>query len=244
MRLTLLEMTQKILSDLDAEPINAIGDTSEALQVVSIIEDTYYNIVTNKHVPEFNHFIKLTALSNSTTPTHFLYPTSVDKVLDVWYDTSTDNTFSYTPVVWMDPMDFIGMLDANSSGYVLVSDLQAGTQLRIRTDKKPQYYSSFDDKYIVMDSHLSTVEATLQSSKSRAYGTKVPVFDATDGSYTAAIDENMFPLFLNEAKSVCMSILKGQSDPKIDQAARRARYNLQNDRYTTERNEPISSYGR
>jgi hypothetical protein len=89
MKMTLLSMVQKILSDMDAEPVNSIGDTVEATQVASIVEDTYYNIISNKNIPEFNHLIKLTALSDSATPTHFQYPTAVDKIEKVWYDVSS-----------------------------------------------------------------------------------------------------------------------------------------------------------
>jgi hypothetical protein len=244
MKMSLLTMVQKILSDMDAEPVNSIGDSLEALQVASIIEDTYYNIVTNKNIPEFNHLLKLTALSNSATPTHFQYPTAVDKIEKVWYDVSSDGTFEYGEVYWMDPGAFLEMVDSVNSNYVFVSDMKAGTQLRIRTDKHPEYYSSFDDDYIVMDSHLSTLDSTLQASKTRASGVKIPVFDATDDAYTALLDDNLFPLFFNESKSVSMSILKGSPDPKVDQAARRARYNYQNDRYKADRPIVLSRYGR
>ena len=244
MKMSLLTMVQKILSDMDAEPVNSIGDSLEALQVASIIEDTYYNIVTNKNIPEFNHLIKLTALSNSDTPTHFQYPTAVDKITTVWYDVSSDGTFEYGEVEWKNPSDFLVMVDSVISSYTSVSDMKSGTKLRIRTDKHPQYYTSFDDVYIVMDSHLSTLDSTLQASKTRASGIKIPVFDSTDDTYIALLDDNMFPLFLNESKSVSMSILKGQSDPKVDQAARRARYNYQNDKYKTERPTVLSRYGR
>lgn len=244
MKMTLLTMVQKVLSDMDAEPVNSIGDTVEATQVASIIEDTYYNIISNKNIPEFNHLIKLTALSSSATPTHFQYPTAVDKIEKVWYDVSSDGTFEYEEVKWMDPGDFLVLVDSVTSSYTSVSDMKAGTNLRIRTDKHPQYYTSFDDTYIVMDSHLSTLDSTLQASKTRAAGVKIPVFDSTDDTYIALLDDNLFPLFLNESKSVCMSILKGAPDPKVDQAARRARYNYQNDRYKTDRPIVLSRFGR
>jgi len=93
MKMSLLTMVQKILSDMDAEPVNSVGDTLEAGQVASILGDTFYNIVHNKKIPEFEHFIKLTALSDSEAPTHFQYPTAVDKVYDIWYDVSDDGIY-------------------------------------------------------------------------------------------------------------------------------------------------------
>ena len=40
-KLTVLEMTQKILSSMDSDDVNSISGSEEALQVVDIIEDTY-----------------------------------------------------------------------------------------------------------------------------------------------------------------------------------------------------------
>ena len=44
-KLTLLEMTQDIMSDMDSDEINSINDSVEALQVAQIIKTTYYNII-------------------------------------------------------------------------------------------------------------------------------------------------------------------------------------------------------
>jgi len=95
-----------------------------------------------------------------------------------------------------------------------------------------------------MDSYDSSIDNTLQASKSRAFVVKVPVFNEVDDTYVPELDDNLFPLFYNEAKSVCFSLLKGGPDPKIDQAARRQRYNVQNDLYKTKRPVTISGFGR
>ncbi|MHA2069476.1 MAG: hypothetical protein ACXABY_34370, partial [Candidatus Thorarchaeota archaeon] len=135
-------------------------------------------------------------------------------------------------------------IDAFTSDYTLVDDRKAGTKLRIKNNSQPTYYTSFDDDYIVMDSYDSSIDNTLQASKSRAFVVKVPVFNEVDDTYVPELDDNLFPLFYNEAKSVCFSLLKGGPDPKIDQAARRQRYNVQNDLYKTNRPVTISRFGR
>ena len=43
-KLTVLDMTQKILSSMDSDDVNSISDTEESLQVVDIIEDTYHDM--------------------------------------------------------------------------------------------------------------------------------------------------------------------------------------------------------
>jgi hypothetical protein len=244
MKQTLLTMVQKILSDMDSEEVNSVNDTIEAQQVASIVEDTYYNIITNREIGEHQHLIKLTAASNNLFPTHFEYPTNVNKISRIDYDTSSDSTFAYTEVRFLEPLDFLSISDAVSSNYDTVDDRKAGTKLRIRNDKMPEYWTSFDDENIVMDSYDSAVDTTLQESKTRAMASKTPVFDRFSDTFIPELDANLFPLLLAESKSVALSLLKGNSDPKIDQAARRNRYHFANDKYKTNRAWPLSRFGR
>jgi len=51
------------------------------------------------------------------------------------------------------------------------------------------------------------------------------------------------PLLLAEAKSTSMSLFKGGSDPKIEQAARRLKSYVQNDQYKS-RQGTRNNYGR
>lgn len=240
---TLLEMVQKILSDMDAEPVNSIGETTESDQVASIIEDTFYAMFVNRLVPEHQSFIKLTSLSDSSKPTHFRYPDNVNNVVKVWYDTSNDNSFEYRTVEWMDPLEFIQMLDRVQSDYTSVTDVAAGTNIRIRNNKQPEYYTSFDDYNIVMDSYDSSVDNILATSKTRAHATTIPTFSISD-SFVPDIDENLFPYLLAESKSTSFSLLAGGADQKIEQQARRQKSFLQNDKYRSTRPNKWSHYGR
>jgi len=240
---TLLEMVQKVLSDMDAEPVNSIGDTTESDQIASIIEDTFYVMITNRIIPEHNSFLKLTSLSNSEFPTHFEYPANTNGITGVWYDKSDDNSFEYKPVEWMNPMDFIHMIDNFQTDYKAVKDREAGTTLRIRNNKQPEYYTSFDDKHLVMDSYDASVDTTLTTAKSRAYGTTYPTF-TIDDNFVPDIDEHLFPYLLAESKSVSFSLLAGGADQKIEQQARRQKSYLQNDKYRSQRPNKWTNYGR
>jgi hypothetical protein len=54
----------------------------------------------------------------------------------------------------------------------------------------------------------------------------------------------MFPYLLAESKSVCFSLFKSGSDPKVEQAARRLKSYVQNDQYKTKRANKRPHYGR
>ena len=239
---TLLEIVQNILSDLDSENVNSISDTVEALQIAQVVEDTFYNIVSTRDIPEHHSLIKLTALADSSFPTHFQYPDNVKDITGVWYDKSDDGSLDYGVVYWVEPLEFLSRTDGRTS-YTSVADNVAGTNLRIANDVMPTFYTSFDDNYIVMDAHKSTVDTTLQTSKTRAMGVTIPVFSQTD-SYTPDLDDAMFPYLIAESKSVCFSLFKGGPDPKIDQAARRQKSYVQNDMYKTRRENVRPKYGR
>ena len=236
MKRTLLELTQSILNDLDSEPVNSISDTEEATQIASVIRDTYFNIVAVRATPEHDRLLKLTALSDNTKPTHFLYPTNCKEIRVFEYDNRE--------VYWREPIDFLNNM-ANPSGdnTVTVLDPLSSTNIYIRNDKNPRYYTSFDNQYIVCDSYDSAVDNTLQESKTRCWGVIYPTFTMAD-SFTPDLDEPMVPYLLAEAKSVCFSIFKSGSDPKIEQAALRLKSFVQNDRFKTTRPNKRNFYGR
>ena len=240
MKYTLLQMVQSILSDMDGEAVSTISDTIEAQQVASIIRDTFYNITSARDIPEHYELIKLTAASDSSYPTHFSYPTNVKVVEKVWYQNSDGD---YLEVDWCDPLDFLSKTDVTKDNYVSVSDKNGGTTLRIGNDQDPRFYTSFDDEWLVFNSYDATVDTTLQESKVRAYGVKHPTFTIAD-SFTPDLDATMFPYLLAESKSVTMSLMKGGSDPKVEQAARRQKSYIQNDMYRTKRPNNWSTFGR
>lgn len=240
MKYTLLQLVQSILSDMDSEDVNSISDSVEAQQVASIVRDTYFNIIATRKIPEHQELLKMTAASDSEFPTHFHYPENVKEITALWYE---DKNGDYREIVWCEPMDFLSRTDSIQEDYDTVLDKNGGTKLRILNDQDPRFYTSFDDYWLVLNSYDSTTEDTLQESKVRAYGTKYPTFQISDG-FTPDLDATLYPYFLAEAKSTAMSLLKGGSDPKVEQAARRQKAFMQNDMYRTKRPNHWSNFGR
>ena len=236
MKRTLLELVQSILNDMDSEPVNSIFDTEEAQQVASVVRDTYFNIIAARQTPEHDELLKLTALSDSSKPTVFEYPTNVKEI----------RMFEYNgkEVYWKDPLKFLDNLPASGQDDTVdFTHPINNVVLTVRTDKNPRFYTSFDNQYIICDSYDSAVDTTLTEAKSRCWGTKYPTFTLSD-SFIPDISETMFPYLLAESKSVCFSVFKSGSDPKIEQAARRLKSYVQNDRYKTTRANTRNFYGR
>ncbi len=242
MKKTLLSLVQDILVAIDGEEINSISDSTEATDIVTIIENVYYDMIVDRKIPEHMSIVKLTALSDSTKPTHFTYPTNTDNLCAVHYKDSEGN---YREVKWMEPLEFLSMSDGRQADYTTVDDENAGTTLRIRNNKRPEWYTSFNDEYIIMDSYESTVETTLQESKSRAFGNVYPTFNKTSDTFVPDLDAAMFPFLLAEAKSQAISLLNKAIDPKVEQTARRHKSFLKRNTHNTNRNyNGIQNYGR
>ena len=242
MKRTLLEMVQSILSDMDSEAVNSISDSVEAEQVASVIQDTFFNLIAARDIPEHRQLIKLTSLSDSTKPTHFKYPTDTRQLSRVDYNIATTGT-TYREITFVEPMVFIDRMNQDSSSSITVTDVAGGTTLFIGNSTSPSYYTSFDDEHIVMDAYDATVDSKLQNSKSRAFGYVYPTFTISD-SFEPDLDDTMLPYMLAEAKSTCFSLFKSGSDPKIEQSARRLKSFVQNDMYKTKRANKRPHYGR
>jgi len=244
MKYTLLEMTQKILESIDGDPVNSVTDTVEAIQISSIIEQTFFALCATKTIPEHRETIKLTAASDSNFPTHFRYPDRVSFMSNFWYDTSDDDTFEYSELTWLEPVDFLELTDSVRSNYVLVDTKVGGTKLRITNNKHPQYYTSFDDDWIVCNSYKSTVDATLQTSKSRALVIRTPTWSPHDDDFVPDIDDDMFTILLNESKVLAQSELHENVNPVVDRMSSRVRAGLQDKKRKNRKAMDWSTYGR
>jgi hypothetical protein len=233
-------MVQSILSDMDSEDVNSIDDTVEAQQIASVIQDTFFNMIAARVIPEHKQLLQITSLSDSTRPTHFKYPDNVKEIENLFYNTATSGA-NYTEVYFVEPLEFLNRMDEATG--LRVDTVAGSTPIYVRQDRMPSYYTSFDDLHIVMDSYNSTVDSVLQQSKTRAYGTVYPSFTISD-TFEPDLDDTMLPYLLAEAKSTCFSLFKSGSDPKVEQSARRLKSFVQNDMYRTKRENKRPHYGR
>jgi hypothetical protein len=240
MKTTLLEIVQSILSDMDSEDVNSISDTIEAQQIASVVEDTYYNIIAARNIPEHEKLLALTSLSSSARPTHFTYPERLKSVKRIDYNVSANSTKDYKEIFFVTPDVFLDRMDENGLRVGTVAD---GIDLFVANDRAPSYYTSFDDEHIIFDAYDADVEAHLSSAKTRVFGSLYPTFTIAD-TFVPDLDLTMMPLLLAEAKSTCFSLFKGGSDPKVEQSARRLKSYVQNDMHKSTRPHKRPSYGR
>ena len=239
MKTTLLQIVQSILNDMDSEEVNSINDTVEAQQIASVVEDTYFNMIAAREIPEHKKLMSLTSLSNISKPTHFKYPSNTKNLERLEYNVGAADEKKFRVIEFVEPMVFLDRMDETGQ---LVSSID-GIDIFVQNDRQPSYYTSFDDEHIVMNSFDFSVETLLSASKVRAVGSTYPTFSQVDG-FEPDLDNTLMPYFLAEAKSACFSLFKGGPDPKVEQAARRLKSFVQNDMYKTTRSNKKPNYGR
>jgi hypothetical protein len=222
MKLSLLDMTQRILSALDSDPVSSIDETVEAVQVAEIIRDSFFDLMSQRSWPFLRTLSTLTGLGDVNNPTKLLIPENINKMF--WVKVNKKD------VQYIDPAEFQHIVDtrtpeldeANSEGFVINRD--------------PIYWTSFDDKSVIFDGWDSSATNTITSQMTSIYGVKVATWQHVD-SFIPELPEKFFPTLLAEAKAQAFVNLKQQANPREEAKARRGRVTMQNEAWRNEQGE-------
>jgi hypothetical protein len=220
--MSLLDMTQNILSALDSDPVSSIDETVEAIQVSELIREAFFELMSQRDWPFLFVLGQLQGLSDTSNPTKMKIPDTWNKVKWIKYNKKE--------VEWLPPEVFNDMItnrteiagSVNAAGYVINAD--------------PQYWTSYDDTYIIFDGYNSTVDNTLHAAKSIAYGTQQAVWQQID-TFVPNIPEKFFPTLLAEAKSQAFVNLKQTSNAREERKATRGRMAMRNEAWRNENGE-------
>ena len=237
MKYTLLELTQYVMSSIGSDEVNSITDTVESRDILKIIKQVYEDIVSRANLPEHYELFQLTASGDVTKPTLMFIPDTVKTVLWIKYnkETLTDTDMLYSQVKPIDLESFLermyGLRESTDNVVTFSHDVGLNSVDFLCTDNAhPTVYTTFDDYTVVFDSYDVTVDSTLQQSKTLAYGLLRPTWTESN-SFTPDLDENQFPLLLNEIKSLAWAELKQLPHAKAEQSAKRAWAHLQHGAY-------------
>jgi hypothetical protein len=221
-KLTLLDMTQNILSAMDSDPVDSIDETVEAVQVAELIKEAFFSIVSQRDWPFLFQLVQLTGLGDTNNPTKMQMGDTWNKVKWIKYN---KKEIEYLP-----PEEFKNVIDnrvvqtgvVNSNGYVINAD--------------PQYWTSYDDVYIHFDGYDSAVESTLVGAKTSVYATVQASWTHSD-SFVPNLPEKFFPTLLAEAKSQAFVNLKQQANNREERKAAQGRVTMRNEAWRNENGE-------
>lgn len=227
MKMTLLEMTQRILSSMDSDTVNSITDTAESVQVADIVRSAYFDIISSLKLPEHEDLFEITATS-SDTPVIMTLPSNVLDIEWIKYDNklTSETGKKYTEVYFVPLEDFIDSMHALNGGdsdvttFTLTTNGSDTMDILCRNDLFPSKWTTFNDNTIIFDSYNSAEDSFLQKNKTIAYGQLSPTWTHID-SFTPDLDAKQFTLLFNEAKGQAFIELKQTVNAKAEKRARR-----------------------
>lgn len=231
---TLLEMTQNILSAMDSDEANSIGDTIESLQVAEVIRETYEYITVGIDIPGRSGIIMLDASTDPALPNYMTVPSDVERLEWLRYNGET--------IEYKSPLAFMNYVAGRGTG----DEVTTVANMAIYNDRDPMFYTSFDDDTLVFDAFDATEGSTLMQSKTLCWGQRSLSFDMTD-EFIPLLPLDMFPRLLAEAKAACFVNFKQVSNSTEERRARNQKVVNMNSRFKAGTVKPIDrlpNYGR
>ena len=224
MKMSLLEIVQDILSDLDADEVNSISDTVESTQVAQIVKTCYFEMLTNRNWPHTRKLTQLESLGDTLKPNYLRLPDSLKELVSIKYDVRklVGDKIQMTDLTYKEPdafLRYVSNRDSSKSNVTTVTDF-SGTKLLIVNDTAPTFWTSFDDVYIITDSYNSGLESTLQESKTQCLAYIYPSWTKQD-DFIPDLPIDAFSALLEEAKSTAFITLKQMANQKAEQKASR-----------------------
>lgn len=221
--MTLLEIVSDILNDLDSDFVNSIDDTVEAQQVAQIVKTSFYEIIGNRNWPHLRKLIQFDASGTTSKPNYLKIPAGTKEISMVVYDCRKEGETQSRDkeIKYYSPEDFLRKVSLRnvSDNTIEVVDFN-GVKLKIVNNKAPEFYTSFDDEYLVFDSYDVSVDDTLKKNKSSGLAFITPTWTHSDSAIPNLPDE-AFPALLEEAKSTSFLVLKQTANQKAEQKASR-----------------------
>lgn len=247
MKESVLEMVQGLLSAIEGDEVNSIGDTVEADQIARILRDCFYELAVVLNFPEHESLFELNASGSSLKPTLMTVPENVSKIHWIKYDNrlATDTKADMRDTNFILFEDFI-QRQRSELNEEKISLHGLDFPVRYASNRHPQWWTSVDDRTIIFDAYNSTIDTTLQASKTMCHGVMYPLFLLQD-SFVPDIDASAFPLLKNRAKVRAFYEIKQSPNEEAASETRRQMRTNQNRKRTVADVPPIFKaprYGR
>ena len=246
-KMTLLEIVQDILSDIDSDEVNSISSTVEATQVANIVKSTYFNIIDGRDWPHLYELFQLTSSGTTARPTHMAIPEGITEVSWVKYNCVEygQTKDAFRKLIYLTPEKFMEMSDLRNSTDAAINTVidTTGVKIHIYNERAPTYYTSLDNDFIILDAYDVAVDSTSQTSKTQCYGKRYPVWSAVD-TFIPDLPVQAFSYLLNEAKSTTFLRFKQMPDQKAEQNSVTQRRRMSQQAWKVQKGISYPNYGR
>ena len=109
MKLSLLQMVQDILNDMDSDEVNDIDDTVESAQVAQTIKTCYFEMIGNRNWPHLRKLITMDNYGDPAFPNYLVCPDNVKQLEFFKYEKHKDGEtkLDSQEVFWKEPEAFL-----------------------------------------------------------------------------------------------------------------------------------------
>jgi hypothetical protein len=249
MSTTVLDIVQDMLSAIDSDEVNSIGDTTESMSAARLVSNVYDNIVDEHSLKSVSTLFQLVPTS---TPVLMTIPTGFHSIQWIKYDISgPDDPTNYNTILYCPPDAFMSQVENRSmetDPELLVTEeieIANGVKFFAYFDRAPEIWTTFDDTYVVFDAYNKEYDAVLQGSKTNCYGEGKPNI-ILDDITPIALSPRYITLLRTEAIAMAQDLWKDGVTPKIEQSSQRMRVRAQRTKHidAQSRATPLPDYGR
>lgn len=248
-KMTLLEMVQNILSDMEEDVVTSYTDTVSSQAVAEIIKNTYDNIISGRDWPHLYKMFKLTS-TGTNTPTRMILPETIMSLEYVKYNKKRpgESRDRFTEIPFVEPQEFMRILDdrdGSDDAIAIVNDPDSQVPLNIYTDRHPTMYTSFSEAALTFDGYYGDVEngARLFTDNTQCYGKLYPNIVMANSLYFPLPIE-AYQMLLEEAKSTAFLTLKQMPNQKAEQHSVTQRRRMSQQAWTIRNGIKYPDYGR
>jgi hypothetical protein len=121
-----------------------------------------------------------------------------------------------------DFFDVINRFDPTASnvGSYTLTDNGLNYTIYYKNNHQPTLCTVLQNNYVLFDMYDNSQDSTLQGAKTMCFGNVFPVFTQSDG-FIPVLDDNQFPLLINESKALAFYELKQMPHAKAEQEIKR-----------------------
>ena len=223
-KMTLLEIVQQVLVDINGDGVNSIQDTEESEEVANHVKSVYRNLVSHTEWPHTRRAVTLVPYSNNQYPTHMRVNEEIKRLCFINYNKAklTQERKTYQPVKYLEPDLFLAKLNARDNTSLQIDTIidPSGIELMVVNHRAPEYYTSFDDVTLVFDSYDRAVDDTLQESKVQAQAYIIPPFEVSD-EFIPDLPVDAFAYLVEETISRCQFKMRQIQDIKSERESQK-----------------------
>lgn len=237
MKLTLLQIVQRVLSAMEADMVNSISDTAESVAISKVAEDVYYELLATTDWPHLEQTGQLIGSSNSAFPNLLRIPNDVKYIKSLWYK---DKLLKYK-----EPEEFIKYVNQRNKDNTDFQSIATplGAKLLINVKEDPTFFTIFNSQEVITDAYNSDTHMTLLGSETLFTGNVLPSFYADD-EFVPSLPIEAFSTYLSMVKRAAFLYLRREASPHDERTAIAGLGRIMQDKYKLFRLENKVSYGR